>query len=112
VAHVEPLLEVREEPARHSEWNLSAGAVTVLDMAVILKGWSATETSGSAGAAVDIYDEASHTGVPVLPVRLAAGESAEAWYGPDGILFKNGVHLNVSAGAARGSVFYRRAHTG
>jgi len=43
----------------------------------------------------------------VLPVRLASGESAEAWYGPNGVWFKNGVHLNVSSGQAKGSVFFR-----
>ena len=100
------ITDVREEPARHVEWTLSSASSTVIDTAATVYGWSATETSGSATAAVDIYDEAGHAGVPVLPIRLASGESAEAWYGPNGIRFRNAVHINVTSGAARGSVFF------
>lgn len=107
MAALDPFVEVREEWAAHVEWTLSGAALTVLDFAVVLYGWAATETSGSATAAVNVYDEASHTGPIVLPIRLAAGESAESWYGPGGIRFRNGVHINVASGAAQGAVFYR-----
>ena len=100
-------LEVRQDPAHHVEWTLNGAAATVLGFSVILMGWTATETTGSAGATVSIYDASDHVGVIVLPIKLASGESAEAWYGPNGIWWKNGVHINVSAGAAQGSVFYR-----
>jgi hypothetical protein len=100
-------LEVHERPALHTEWIVSAGSYTVCGFSVVLYGWTATETTGSAAASVDIYDNSDHAGYPVLPVRLAQGESAEAWYGDCGILFKDGVHVNVSSGAARGSIFFR-----
>jgi len=100
-------IEVRQDPAHHVEWTLNAASSTVIGFSVVLFGWAATETSGSATASVDVYDASDHVGVAVLPVRLASGESAEAWYGPNGVWFKNGVHHNVSPGQAKGSVFFR-----
>jgi hypothetical protein len=100
-------VEVREEAAHKVTWQLNATALTVIRFAVVLLGWTATETSGTATAAIDVYDEDGHTGKVILPVRLAAGESAESWYGPDGIWWGNAVHLNVTAGQAEGAIFYR-----
>jgi hypothetical protein len=73
-------------------------------------GWAATETTGSAAAALDVYDSDSASGLVTFPVRLASGESAESWYGDRGIWFKNGFYINVTSGSAKGTVLYRRVH--
>jgi hypothetical protein len=101
-------VDVVEEPwARHVFWSLAGAGQARLAFAVILLGWSATETTGSATASVNIYDGTDSSGVILLPIRLASGESAEAWYGPGGIRFRNGVYINVASGAAQGALFYR-----
>lgn len=105
-------IEVHEDPAHHYEWTLNSSSITVLGFSVILLGWAATETSGSAAATVNVYDATDHVGLIVLPIKLASGESAEAWYGDRGVWFKNAVHINVTSGQAQGTIFYRHYRPG
>lgn len=65
-------------------------------------GYTIAETGGSAAATVYIRS-ASDTGTILDVIELAAGESKEAWYGPQGIR-SAGLFVDVSAGAVEGSV--------
>ena len=107
MAAVEYRLDVEEPWSRHVAWTLSGAGLARIQFGAILMGWSATETTGAATAAVNLYDGADTSGVILLPIRLASGESAESWYGPGGIRFRNGVYINVASGAAQGALFYR-----
>lgn len=100
-------LEIRDRPVRHVEWSLTSASVTVCGFSVALLGWTATELAANTTTSVNIYDASDHVGVAVIPIRLAANESGESWYGPEGIWFKNGVHINLPSGQAQGSIFFR-----
>jgi hypothetical protein len=93
-------------PAHHTEFALNAAGKTVAGFSVRLMGWTAAETSGSAACEIDLYDGVDTTGSIVVPIKLASGQSSTDWYGPNGTLFKNGVFVNLSAGQAKGSIFF------
>lgn len=73
---------------------------------VRLMGWSAAETSGSAGCTINIYDGTDTTGPIVMPIKLASGQSSTDWYGPNGIAFRNAVYLSLASGQAAGSIYF------
>lgn len=100
-------LEVREDPAHHVDFSARSTGLAIVGFSVILFGWALAETTGSAAAAVDIYDAPAATGIASFPVKLASGEFATAWFSGQGILFLNGVYLNPTSGSVAGSVFYR-----
>jgi hypothetical protein len=99
-------LAVFLQPAHHTEFVLSSAGKTIAGFSVRLMGWTAAETSGSAGCEIDIYDGVDTTGSIVVPIKLASGQSSTDWYGPNGTLFKNGVYVNLSSGQAKGSIFF------
>ena len=99
-------LAVYLDPARHVSWTLSGAGKVVAGFSVRLMGWTITETSGSAGCTVNIYDGPDTSGEIVLPIKLASGGSSTDWFGPNGILFKNAVFVNLASGQAQGSIFY------
>lgn len=99
-------LAVYLDPAHHVEWVLASGNKPLLPFGVRLMGWTAAETSGSAACTINIYDGADTSGSIVLPVKLASGQSSTDWYGPNGIVFRNGVTVSMGAGASEGSIFY------
>lgn len=105
-------VEVRTDPAHHYVFGTITTGTLLLGFSVILYGYAITESTGSASAAVDLYDATDHAGTRVLPVRVASGESAESWYGAQGIWFKNGVYANVTSGSITGAVFYRHHRPG
>lgn len=99
-------LAVYLDPSRHAEWTLTSGGKIVTGFSVRLMGWTAAETSGSAGCTINVYDGTDTSGSIVLPIKLASGQSSTDWYGPNGILFKNGVYVSMGSGASEGSVFF------
>lgn len=99
-------LAVYLDPAHHTEWVLTTGSKLVCGFSVRLMGWTAAETSGSAGCTINVYDGADTTGAIVLPIKLASGQSSTDWYGPNGIVFKNGVTVSMGSGQSEGSVFF------
>lgn len=100
-------LEVHEDPCLHVYFD-STGAKTVLQFAVVLHGLILINPSGSVAAVMSIYDGADTSGNPDFPYGLASSESISDNYGPRGVLFRNGVTVNVTAGEVKGSLLYRR----
>lgn len=70
-----------------------------------LFGYAFRNTSASAIATVYIRDGTTDTDKIVVPIQLAAGESARDWFGPQGVRMNVGVRVDVSAGAIEGSCF-------
>lgn len=99
-------LEVYLKPAHHTDWTLNASGKIVAGFSVRLMGWSAAETSGGAACTINIYDGVDTTGTITMPIKLASGQSSTDWYGPNGILFKNGVYVNLASGQAAGSIYF------
>lgn len=99
-------LDIEEKPAQYVTWTLASGGVAVVGFSIILYGWTAVETSGSAAATVNLYDGPATSSLIVVPVNLAQSESASDWY-DRGIWLRNGLFISMGAGAAKGSVFYR-----
>lgn len=84
-------------------------ALTGSDQAVsatptVYRGFAIRETSGSAGAVVRIFDNASAASGTVLDeISLNASESAREWY-ESGLVAASGVYVDVVSGAVAGSV--------
>jgi len=101
-------IELREEPAYPVTFNLNATSGTVVAYACVVFGWSMKNASGTTLATLDVYDGTDHSGTSLFPINLAANQSGRDWFGPNGILFRNGVHINVTAQQVSGAVFIRR----
>lgn len=71
-----------------------------------LSGYSFSETSGSATAAVTIHNGAADTDPVIGYINLAAGESIPPTVLNDRIPAPNGVFVKVVSGAVEGSVLY------
>lgn len=73
----------------------------------LIMGWSLRETTGAAGAVVDIFDGQDATGQILATLSLVASESTRDWLGPDGIETDIGVFVRVNSGAVSGAVWIR-----
>jgi len=90
-------------------YTLAAPAVDVLMASgiVICFGWSVKETAGAA-ASFTIGDGLAVAGLDqVFPVALNANETNREWFGPQGIVFEQGLFFHAVAGALTGAVFFR-----
>lgn len=68
-------------------------------------GYTVRETSGSAGARITLYDNASAASGPILEeITLTAGGSSEANYQAPGRWVGNGIYAQIT-GAIEGSIF-------
>lgn len=84
--------------------NISGSSQVISNTACTYRGFTLKETTGSAVAAVTLYDNASAASGTILDViTFAAGESAREFYDP-GIQAVHGVYLSVVAGAVAGGV--------
>lgn len=72
---------------------------------VVVFGYSLAESTGAAGARVDLFSGTDATGVLALPIPLGAGMGVEEWFGPQGLWFENGLFCRLTAGAVIGSIF-------
>lgn len=102
-------LAVYLDPSTHMEFTLNGAGKVIAGFGVRLMGWTAAETSGSAGCTINIYDGADTSGGVVIPIKLASGQSSTDWYGPNGTLFRNGVYVDLASGQATGSIFFNKA---
>lgn len=101
-------LEFRADPAHYVYFDLSATGKALVAFSVVLYGYTLVNPSGAATAAINLYDGTDTSSAePILPLTFAVSESLSDWFGPNGILFKNGVYANVTSGEVKGSVFYR-----
>lgn len=67
-------------------------------------GFSLRESTGSAGAVVRIWDNASAaSGVILDPIALGAGESAREFY-DGGLDLLHGIYVEIVSGSVEGSV--------
>jgi hypothetical protein len=66
-----------------------------------LIGFSARETTGTAGAVFNIRHGTSNAGTILVTVSLTSGESAREWYGVDGIAAASGVWLERVTGTTQ-----------
>lgn len=64
-----------------------------------LVGFSARETTGTAGAVFNIRHGTSNAGALLVTVSLGVSESAREWYGPDGIAAASGIWLERVSGS-------------
>lgn len=77
----------------------------VLTGYAVLMGYSVKESTGSASAELDVYNSTAATGLLVIPMTLTAGQSAEDWFGPQGLEMSVGIFCNVASGAVSGSLW-------
>ena len=82
---------------------ISGSSQLLLSGPCTYRGLTLRETSGSAAAAVVVYDSLTATGTILDAVGLAAGGSASPFYTP-GIQVKIGVYVSVVSGAVAGGV--------
>lgn len=82
-----------------------AGTVANTDQALAaaaagtrLMGFSARETTGTAGALFQVRHGTTNSDPVLVTVSLGAGESAREWYGPDGLAAANGIWLERVTG--------------
>lgn len=72
----------------------------------VLFGFAISESSGLAAAELDIYDgPVGGGGFLAFPITLTAGQSTDEWFGPQGILLRNGLRSTIANGAVQGSLF-------
>jgi hypothetical protein len=108
VSYPELELEVISEPAWPITFDLNGAGLMLANYAVVLFGWAVRNVSSGTEAKFDIYDGTDASGVPVFPVNLAGNETNREWFGPNGVRFRNGVYVNVTAQEVKGSVIVRR----
>lgn len=68
-------------------------------------GFTIRETAGST-ATVRIHDNTANSGTILDTIQLAPNESAREWYGPQGILLRTGIRVDIVSGTVEGSVRY------
>lgn len=101
-------LEVRNDPAHHVYFDLNGVGSLVLGFAAIVYGYTLRNPSSGATAAVDLYDGPDTSSAhPIIPLTFATSESIGDWFGPNGVLFKNALYVNVTSGEVKGAIFYR-----
>lgn len=83
------------------------GSRTASAVSNVVAGFALRETTGAAPATVILRDGADSSGDELIPVTLAAGDSAQVWFGDRGPSFVGGVFVDVD-GAVAGAVFLRR----
>lgn len=74
-----------------------------------LVGFSARETTGTAGSVFNIRHGTSNAGALLVTVSLGVNESAREWYGPDGLAAASGIWLERVSGTTSAVVYYKVA---
>lgn len=70
----------------------------------ILFGYSFRETSGAAGATIQLLNGADATGLEVVGVQLNPSGAARDWFGPQGIRTDVGI-FPVVTGSVKGAIW-------
>lgn len=69
-----------------------------------LRGWALRETTGAAGATVELRD-GGPAGDLVAPINLDPGETCRDWFGGGGISYTNGLFLVRLSGSVDGALY-------
>jgi hypothetical protein len=93
-------------PADYLQFDQTVSAAGPISFPVKVMGWAIRNPSSTALAEVDFFDGTDASGTVVIPVTLDWNESSRETWCPNGIRFKNGLFINVTAGEVRGSVFW------
>lgn len=72
-----------------------------------LVGYAIRNASATDPASVVLRDGRDGDGDLVVPLELAAGESARDWFGPGGLNLSAGLFVDVVAGVVDGAVYLR-----
>jgi hypothetical protein len=70
----------------------------------ILYGYALQESTGAAGAQVNLIDGTDTSGLIAVPVALSAGQSVRDWFGPQGVHFRSSLLPQVT-GSVIGTLF-------
>ena len=100
-------LEVHSDPACYVTFDLSAAGKAIFAFSAVVFGWSMRNVSTTTEATLDIYDGTDTTGISLFGINLAGNQTGRDWFGDRGILFRNGLYINVTAQEVKGAVFYR-----
>jgi hypothetical protein len=73
-----------------------------------LCGWSLRETTGSAGASVDLYTGEGTNGELIASIAVASGGMSAVISSHHAIWARRGIFVNVVSGSVTGVVYYRR----
>jgi hypothetical protein len=74
-----------------------------------LVGYGLRNTDPANPATVYLRDGADSDGTLVVPIQLAGGAAASAWFGPGGLNLVSGLFVDIAAGAVEGTVHLRGA---
>lgn len=101
-----PLIDMAAlEPARSVSWG-TGQAPQLLTIPALILGWSALETSGTAATSGYLIDGGDSNGQVIGAWGAAAGLADSHAIPPPGLLAKNGLRVNLHAGAATVTVWY------
>lgn len=85
----------------------TAGDVNIIRRSATIYGWFFRETTGSAGAIIDLYDGNDANSNLIGTVTLSSGEGRSVTFGPNGLIATVGVFVNTVAGTVVGGVWLR-----
>ena len=85
--------------------NVPTASASLISGRVLVFGYAVAETTGSATAALRLRDGTASSGTRILPIHLAANESVRDWFGPNGIVYQQGIYVEVVSGAIEGSIW-------
>lgn len=83
----------------------SVGGIALVGGRGVIVGYAFRESTNGAVADFDVLDGQTAAGNPLIPFTLDPHESDRQWFGGGGILFQNGLFVNVIAGTIRGTVY-------
>lgn len=85
--------------------NIPTASAQIVNGRVLVMGYAVAETTGSATAALRLRDGTTSAGTRILPIHLAINESVRDWFGPNGIVYEQGIFVEVVSGAIEGSIY-------
>lgn len=92
-------------PVRPVSVPVTTTDATPFKTSACLYGWSFVETTGAAGAQVDLYDGADESGQYIGSVMLASGASDTQLPGQVPLQIRTGLYVKVVSGSVKGAVY-------
>ena len=98
---------VLERPVRAIPVIAGAGSRVLTARRSVFTGWSLLESTGTAGASVELYNGQDATGTKVATIALSAGSADHEALGAGGVYCDAGLYLRVVSGSVTGSIWAR-----